>query len=277
MTNALPSTEEAKEHWAIKADAWNDWADPMQAMAAKFNAPLLDAAKLSEGMKVLDLASGAGEPALSAAKKVGPTGLCCATDFVPKMLSGIQKREGAGRLLLSAADMQALPFCDGVFDRVICRFGVMFAPDIRLVISELQRVLRPDGRIALMVWGSRQDQTLFKCLNDAIVKSLGITPDAHHYSIFRFGEAGSLSKSFDNTHFINISENLHSFEANASTEKPFWRAQLDMSFGHLLNNIDKSRRAELDEAIKSELSNHIKNGKYQLKSHIRILTADIAR
>ena len=157
MITKTPTTSEVKSHWVKKSAAWNEWADLIQKMAAKFNEPLLNLANLSKGQHILDLASGAGEPAISAAKIVGPTGFCCATDFVPEMLFGIKDRKDfCENLFLSAADMQTLPFVDRSFDRVICRFGIMFVPDIDKVISELQRVLRPNGRVAFMVWGDRK-------------------------------------------------------------------------------------------------------------------------
>lgn len=276
MNDISPSTSDTKSHWEKKADAWSEWADPMQVMAAKFNTPLLDAAKLTTGQHVLDLASGAGEPAISASQIVGPTGFCCATDFVPQMLEGIQKRKGAEGLIISAADMQALPFTNCSFDRIICRFGIMFAPDTNKVISELHRVLRPNGRIALMVWGKREDQTLFQCFSNAIETVCGIKPDAHHYNIFRFGKEGSLSKYFNGSHFINIEESLHNFSAKILIEKPFWKAQLNMSFSHILKDLDFDQKEKLDMAIKSELMKTQENGKYVLTNNIRILTASLA-
>lgn len=273
---AQPSTSDAKAHWATKAAAWDEWADPMQRMAEKFNEPLLEIADLATGHAVLDLASGVGEPAISAARIVGPTGFCCATDFVPEMLEGIQKREGTQDLLLTAADMQSLPFVDNTFDRVICRFGVMFAPNTDKLVAELQRVLKPEGRIALMVWGERHQQTLFQALSDAVEKTIDLMPDEHHYSIFRFGEEGSFSRHMTNSAFENIEESTHQFAARVSPEKPFWQAQLDMTFGHLLTSLDRDKLQMLDDAIQRELSKTRMDGKYKLESHIRIITAKLS-
>ena len=105
----------------------------------------------------VDLASGPGEPAVTIARLVGPDGGVVATDLVEEMLAGARRRiaDGVGNLEAQTADMQDLPFADGSFDRVTCRFGIMFAPEPARAFAEVRRVLRPGGKCAFMVWGPR--------------------------------------------------------------------------------------------------------------------------
>ncbi|MBU2090996.1 MAG: hypothetical protein KKB63_10595, partial [Alphaproteobacteria bacterium] len=63
-----------KQAWTDRGEGWDRRADEMEEMSKRFNDPLLDLAGIERGMIVLDLASGAGEPALSAARRVGVAG-----------------------------------------------------------------------------------------------------------------------------------------------------------------------------------------------------------
>ena len=103
-----------------------DEADQMADMADRFNQPLIDAIGVAPGHDVLDLASGTGEPALSLARRVGPSGQITATDLVPEMLEGAKRRAraaGLANIRFEAADMERLPFPDSSFDRLTCQIG----------------------------------------------------------------------------------------------------------------------------------------------------------
>lgn len=100
------------------------------------------------GERVLDLACGSGTAALVAARRYCEvTGI----DYVPALVERARTRAAAEALEVDfqVADAQALPFPDATFDVVLSVYGVQFAPDQRKAASELLRVCRPGGRIAL--------------------------------------------------------------------------------------------------------------------------------
>jgi SAM-dependent methyltransferase len=103
------------------------------------------------GEKVLDVAGGAGNTALAAARRWAE--VTC-TDYVPDLLDRASSRAAAEGLPLTVtpADAQRLPFPDQAFDVVTSTFGVMFAPDQHTAASEMLRVLRPGGRLGLVNW-----------------------------------------------------------------------------------------------------------------------------
>jgi SAM-dependent methyltransferase len=103
------------------------------------------------GEKVLDVAGGAGNAALAAARRWAD--VTC-TDYVPELLVHAAARAEAEEVPLrtEVADAQDLPYPDGFFDVVTSTFGAMFAPDQTRTANELLRVLRPGGRLGLASW-----------------------------------------------------------------------------------------------------------------------------
>jgi SAM-dependent methyltransferase len=112
---------------------------------------LVERAQIEPGMDVLDVACGTGNATVPAAKLAARvTGL----DSSPGLLT-IAREVGADAMVevdWIEGDAQALPFEDASFDRVISTFGHMFAPDHKQTASEMRRVCRPGGRIAIACW-----------------------------------------------------------------------------------------------------------------------------
>ena len=140
---------------AIKNQQQRMWATGDFAMIAwntVFPCELIcEAAQLRAGQKVLDVATGSGNAALSAARRgcdaVG-------TDYVPALIERARERAAAERLpaRFEVGDCEAIAFPDRSFDVVISVFGSMFAPDQERAAGELLRVCRPGGKIALANW-----------------------------------------------------------------------------------------------------------------------------
>jgi ubiquinone/menaquinone biosynthesis C-methylase UbiE len=112
---------------------------------------LCDHADLHAGWRVLDVATGSGNAAIAAAR-LGCT--VVGVDYVPSLLERARKRAAAECLHAEfvEGDVEDLPFPDASFDAVTSVFGAMFAPDHARAASELLRVCRPGGRIALASW-----------------------------------------------------------------------------------------------------------------------------
>lgn len=112
---------------------------------------LCEAADLRSGSRVLDVACGAGNTALAAARRFAEV---VGVDYVPALLARGRERAAAERLPVAfhEGDAEALPFPDASFDVVLSTFGVMFAPDQARAAAELLRVCRPGGTIGLASW-----------------------------------------------------------------------------------------------------------------------------
>jgi ubiquinone/menaquinone biosynthesis C-methylase UbiE len=103
------------------------------------------------GAKVLDVACGSGNAALVAARRYTEV---YGIDYVPELIEHAKQRAAAEatKIDFRVADAQHLPFPDAMFDFVLSVFGVMFAPDRERAASELLRVCKPGGTIALACW-----------------------------------------------------------------------------------------------------------------------------
>jgi SAM-dependent methyltransferase len=111
--------------------------------------PLLDAAHVARGMRLLDVATGPGFVAGAAAQRgASVTGL----DFSSAMIDEARRRYPS--LVFRQGDAEALPFGDGEFDAVVMNYGMLHLARPGKAIAEARRVLRPGGRYAFTVWGA---------------------------------------------------------------------------------------------------------------------------
>jgi len=142
------STEQFKEQvraeWTDSATvaAWRKWHSKSAAQTREATEAIVQVAHVAQGLQILDLASGAGEPSLTLARAVGPPGHVTATDLGAGMLALAEEnaqRAGLTNLTFQEADAHTLPFADEIFDRVTCRFGVMYFADVGLALREVRR------------------------------------------------------------------------------------------------------------------------------------------
>lgn len=268
-----PDKDFTHGYWRDRAAYWDRHADGIADVADRLNQPLLDALGIVPGQHVLDLAAGAGEPALSIARRVGPEGRVVATDLVEEMLEGARRRATAARLAnirFQQADMEHLPFAEATFDRVACRFGLMFTSDPDRALAEARRVLKPGGRAGYLVWGPRADTTQFRVFVAAAERVFGSAADIDLETPFRFGAAGSLSGPMAKAGFEAVEERELRFEPRIPASLPFWRPQVEMTFGPLLARAGPAEREALEAALAEGFAACRDDGHYRLKMHVRI-------
>ncbi len=137
---------------------------------------LIALAHVASGQRVLDVATGAGDPALTAAQVVGPTGEVVGIDHAPQMLEAARKRAAAAGLTnvtFVEGNAQTLDLPTQGFDAVLSRWGLMFFLPLVPALEGFRRVLRPGGYLAAAVWGAPQEVPIISASCAAIFGQLG--------------------------------------------------------------------------------------------------------
>ena len=182
--------------------AWRKWHAQIAAFTKGATEAILESAHLRPGMRVLDLASGVGDPALSIAAEVDPNGRVTATDLGPGMISlaeELARKKGLTNIEFREASAESLPFPDETYDVLTCRFGIMFFPDLPKALRECLRVLKPGGRAVFVAWG-KKEQPFFSTTAGTILKYVPVPPpppDPDGPSLFMFGERDRLRRGTD--------------------------------------------------------------------------------
>ncbi len=191
--------------------AWRKWHAQIATFTQGATEAILEAARLRPGMRVLDLASGVGDPALSIAREVAPSGRVTATDLGPGMMSlaeELARKRGLTNIEFREANAESLPFADKSYDVLTCRFGVMFFPDLPKALSECFRVLKPLGRAAFVAWG-KKEQPFFTTTAGIVLKHVPVPPpppDPDAPSLFMFGDRDRLRRALEVAGFSNVHE-----------------------------------------------------------------------
>lgn len=194
----MPSQSDSKADWGTqyRLVASEKWKAKSAAMGQPVTDAVVDYAQPAPGMRVLDLASGTGEPAISLASRVGEHGHVTALDLSADLLEIAAQRaraRGLKNLTTQQADAHSLPFPNDSFDLATSRFGVMFFSDPILALQELRRILRPGARACFLAWGPF-DQPYWQSMMGVVHRHVGgplLAPDGPNP--FRYAEPGSLS------------------------------------------------------------------------------------
>ncbi|HWI82688.1 class I SAM-dependent methyltransferase [Ramlibacter sp.] len=161
-----------REQWNKDGAAWRRWTPTLDRWYGAATRVMLDLARVAPGQRVLDIAAGAGEPAVSAAERVGPGGYVLATDIsegIIELALQVARERGLRQIETRAMDGEQLDLPDASFDAVLCRLGLMYMPHPAAALREWRRVLRPGGRVAVAVFSS-PDRNSWGALPASIIR-----------------------------------------------------------------------------------------------------------
>ena len=187
---SVASVAEVYERYMVPA-AFALWAADLLALLA-----------LQPGSRVLDVACGTGIVARMAAHHTGATGVVVGLDLHGGMLAVARAQEPTGVWVQGSAT--ALPCATAAFDIVVCQQGVQFFPDRLAALQEMSRVLRPGGRVALVVWGALDDNPGHAALAQGLAHHLGTAVAAVLHTSFSLGDAEALHRLLAQAGFRDV-------------------------------------------------------------------------
>jgi ubiquinone/menaquinone biosynthesis C-methylase UbiE len=152
-----------------QAEAYEERFVP--ALFRQWVEPVLQAATVGPGDRVLDVACGTGVVARTAAERVAPDGRVTGVDLNPAMLA--VARRVAPDIDWRQGDVAALPFPEREFDVVTCQAAIFFFPDPTAALSEMGRVTRPGGRVAVQAFSSLPAQSAYGPWVDMVARYAG--------------------------------------------------------------------------------------------------------
>lgn len=249
-TTSQATASDVLREWRESAEYWERHAPTIRTMFAPVTQALIEEAGIVEGDAVLDVAGGPGEPAITIAKFVGPTGSVTSTDAVAEMVQAAEReasRRGVANSSFRKSSADALPFDDESFDAAVCRLGVMFFPDPIAGLREMLRVVKHDSQVSLAVWG-RSDLNPFSYVVTEVVSRYIKSPpaDSNAPGAFRFAEPGVLVKLLEEAGAHSVKERLLQFHIEASINvQQFWEMRSQTS-GTLREKLEKLPREKAD-------------------------------
>jgi len=252
--------ETTRQQWQTAAEPWFRWTPQIQRWLGPSTELMLDLANVGPGMAVLDIAAGAGEPAITAAKRVGPSGKVLATDISPNILTYAERAAasaGLTNLETRVMDGESLDLPDASFDVVISRVGLIYFPDQQKALSEMRRVLKPGGRIGAIVY-STPDRNRFFSIPVGIIRRRAQLPPPQpgQPGPFSLGGPGVLEDAYRRAGFQNIE--VRAVDAPVAMASTAECVQFERdSFGALhqmMSSLSEAERAETWAEIERDLS-----------------------
>lgn len=166
-----------REQWSDVAQGWRRRWQTFEQGAQPLSDRMMEMAHIASGQRVLDVATGIGEPAMTAARVVGPGGAVVAIDQAPQMLAIARERmqaAGIHNVELIEGDAEAMTLPQDSFDAIVCRWGMMFFHDPVGTLARLRTSLKPDGWMVAAVWGSPERVPLISLPSTVLTREMGV-------------------------------------------------------------------------------------------------------
>ncbi|MEW6604596.1 MAG: methyltransferase domain-containing protein [Thermoproteota archaeon] len=241
-----------RQGWDSVAEGWKKWWKVIEEGAQVVSDRLVELAEVRQGSRVLDVATGIGEPAITAARKVGPSGKVTAIDISPAMLAIARERakqDGLSDIIeFEEADAESLMLPPSGFNAIICRFGLMFMPDLTGALKTMRGSLVPDGRIAAAVWSSLDRAPSFLIPFTIVSKETRIPPPPPGSpGPFSLADTNVLRQKFEQAGFndIKIESSKMDFRAPSPEEYVDFVRSTAAPLGAMMAGLPTARQEEI--------------------------------
>lgn len=198
-----------REQWDRHARGWDEHGPQIGDWLRQPTDAMLAMAEVRPGVRVIDIAAGAGEQTLVIAKKVGAAGRVLATDLSPAILALAERNAaatGCANVETLLSDGENLNVSDEGFDVAVCRLGAMFFPDPATGLREMFRVLKPGGRACTMVFSTPEANPCVSILIKTALKHAGLPPRDPYQpgGLLSLGKPGLIDELFHRAGFVGV-------------------------------------------------------------------------
>lgn len=140
--------------------AASKYGEPGYDHFTHFGQRLVEQSDVRQGSKILDVATGKGAVLFPLIHAMGPHGKAYGIDISENMILECRKKLKdihRSQVILQKMDAQNLHYPANYFDDVFCGFALFFFSSLSTALSEFKRVLKPNGRLAVSVWGKKAE------------------------------------------------------------------------------------------------------------------------
>ena len=268
----MPSSDRIKEqqrkHWNVVADGWAAWLEWIERNFAPVTEWLREAACWKPGARILDVACGAGYPALTAAESVRPGGRVVAIDISPRMIAVASRqaqKRGIDNIDLLEMDAEDLQSEDNSFDAVTNAYGLMFCPDTLGALNEAHRVLKPGGRCALVTWAEPSKSPYFSVIFGVASTFLSLPPvDPANPGPFRLAASSNLESMLQTSGFSDVRVDSQSMTVECASIAEYCQIFGDVAWKARLAALSDAEAARFHEAVAKAAEPFTNGGRLRL-------------
>lgn len=269
-------------HDASAERVWRQYDGAELRLTATVSERMLDLAGLRPGMRVLDLATGRGEPAIRAARRVGPAGAVLGVDVSEGMLHMARERamrEGVANLELRVLDAETLAGVPAAhFHVALARWGLMYLDSPVAALSAARHALLPGGVLVAAVWAEPERVPYYTLPRRLLEKYRTLPPiDPEAPGTFRYADAGRLQRDLAAAGFTvrhAEEQEVAVMEAATGAELVAWTRAFGL--GRLLNDLPEEVQQAWEADLQKATEPLRKDGYVRLGGVTRIVAASVA-
>lgn len=276
---ASENAEQVLAAWETSSQYWNKHQALIEKMYAPLTRALIKEAQIVAGQSVLDIGGGSGEPSLTIAGVVGPSGQVTFTDPTAGMVKAAREeseRRGLGNIEFHQSAAEKLPFADNSFDVVVGRLSPMFFADVPGALREILRVVKLGGRLALLVWADRELNPFFTVISEVLNRFVPAEPeDEDAPAAFRFARPGKLAKLLEEARAVSVNERALQFDTEAPVDiSEFWGLRTEMSdtFRTKLAKLAPDEVSAVRDAVLKAAAVYFESGSMSFPSQVLIVS-----
>jgi ubiquinone/menaquinone biosynthesis C-methylase UbiE len=271
--------EGQRQDWNRVAGGWEKWDRFFDEQLACLNHRLVADARLRAGMKVLDLGSGTGYPAILGAHTVEPTGQVIGMDLAEQMLAAARRKatsRGLANMTFQTGDVTSLPFEANSFDAITSRFCLMFLPEIPKAAAEIARVLKPGGWVAAAVWSAPEKNPSIGLSMMAIKQVIELPPpDPTAPGIFRLAKPGDLAGMLQQAGLIDVTDQEFLADWSYASADEYYTSLMDIAapIQNLMARLSPAQTQEVRRLITQAITPYQKDNHIVFPFAVRIVAA----